>query len=260
MKTLVTKVFTVFIAIVVMTFGVFASTGESRAASSQVDSNQPTDNRVWQISLTARVLKVDADSIWVHIQSPDNMKINDSDLVQSIQWIPYTNNTSVMDSDSSTLGIDKIVSGQKVKVKFTYQFVGSARLALPIECKSVAVQDTLIKAKSTKTISELKDNTMIASIVEINNNEAKVFIEGGKMLSGSTSYSIFGQADINLASASVKDVDGNKIMIDSLEKYDRVIISAENHIWNETEPPTYAAGDAVAIQVLAAGENVVVPE
>lgn len=258
MKMVLRGLVTAMFAIFIMTLGIFASS-QTSAASSSAATNQSSDGKIWQINANAHLLKMDDTAAWVYVQSPDKMKIAAGDRVRPLQRIPLTPNVVVSDSGNNATAIDQIVPGQTVQVKFTYRFVGSSRIAMPVECKSIVLSDTRLKAKSTKSISELKENTAVATILEIDKNKVTVFVEGGKLLANQTPYEITGSAVLNVSSASVKDVDGTNSALSRLKKYDRVLLGLNNHTWQETAPPTYTGGDAVSIQVLGVGENIILP-
>lgn len=257
MKVIFSSAVAVVLALSLMTLDAFASSANFSALSSSVTKSQSTDNRTWQISLNAQLLKIDNTFVWVHIQSPDNMQINESDHVQPLQRLPITKNIIAADSNNNPIAIGNIVPGQNVRVKFTYKFVGSDRVVTPVECRSIVTYGTLLKPKSTKKISELKNNTAVATIIQIDKNEATIFIEGGKILVDNKKYDITGMAVINLSSSSVTDVNGKKTSPDCLKKNDRIAVSLKNHVWRETDSTTYAGGNAVSVQVLGIGENII---
>lgn len=265
LKKLFIRVITGFVAVTMLTAGAFAAEKDTAASSSQAAKNKPADNIttddwVWQIETAARILKVDDTAVRVCLLSPDNLKINEDDNVKSVQRLKRTEKTIATDSDGGEIDIESIIPGQAVKVRFSYKFVGSDRTATAVECKSVTVQGEQLAAGNRLKISQLKDNTMVATIIEINGNRAKVFIEGGKLIYGSETYSVTGTAEINVKSAVIKDMDGKKVTRNALKKLDRVILSAENNEWRESSPPGYSGGDAIAVRILGEGENVIAPE
>lgn len=265
MKTLFIRAIAAFLATTMLAVGAFAAEKETSASSSRAATNEPVDNisadtRVWQIESTARILKVEETAVWVDILSPDNLKIDENDRVQSVQRLKRTENTTAVDSANRTIDIEEIIPGQQVKARFSYKFVGSSRVATAVECKSVTVLGELLTVYNSLKASQLKENTLVATLIEINGNRAKVFIEGGKMAYGSDAHDVTGRAEINVKAAVIKDMNGKKITRDALHKYDRLILSTENDEWRESYPPQYAGGDAVAVRVLGEGENVIAPE
>lgn len=219
----------------IMAFGTIISTQAAPVAASAAA-------KTYRISMGGHVVQADGKTVSVFWNNPDSMAVDPKDeenMIFDIGELPLTKGTTVTDSAGNTVK-GRILPGQAVTA--TVSFVVEREKPFPeakryykehriTECQKIVLNGPVLKKKSSAKVSELKQDTMLGTVLAVNNNAVDVYIEGGRILSeGGVAFMAHGRYSHQIESDSLfMDANGRAIAKSAVKPFQRVLIKGRDH-------------------------------
>ena len=227
----------------------------------------PDTQKTYSISMSGHVVESGKDCVTVFWNNPDSMAVDPDDkenMIPQYADLSVTKDTAITDGSNNPIRLKNLVPGQAVKATISF-VVEREKLSenstryykryKVVGCQKIQLAGPVLKRKSTVKIGELEDNTMIGTVLAINDDSVDVYIEGGRIIGGGTEFLAQGRYDVYIESDSkFLDVNGNTMKKSSVKPFQRVLIKAYDHIFADGSYG-YGCSSIASLKELEHGEK-----
>jgi hypothetical protein len=221
-------------------------TGQAAAAA-----KSPT--KYWRITMKARVLQNCEGLLLVQFYNPDNMKIQDTDLVRPRYSFTIQPGMTWLDKDDKAIQPDDILAGQDIRLTFRYCVTDG--LIDPGDALSVR----LLEEQAANSISPLSlpTDTVVGTVIDKSGQTLTVYVEGGNLISEGVMAR--GTIRVDTKGATLQGAGGKPVTAANIQILDRVRLTFRGTEWRESFPPQFGGGVISALRLLEKGETLLPP-
>lgn len=243
-----------------------AADSGNETVSHTIGEEQPAE-KLWKITMGGRIMTNRGNRIWVLLNQPQNMQIDNKGKAMDYIILPIGEATAFTDEAGEPLSSAKFLANQEVRVTFRYHWRSDNpnNSAQVVDCLQLALSGEAQRVRSYASVDDFGEEVLVGTVVSNKGGKLEVFVEHGRVTysKGSdyaTEYSTSGWYTIDTKDLPVFGTDSKRFEPRLLERGVRVALYPEEAVWQETGPPSYHAESFKKVRALGKGEEMFTPE